>query len=70
MTDAEKWLIENELKKFKSFYDLHKFAYKKNILFDADEWEEISNKLKRLLKENKNNSIYIDTTGLILPNRI
>ena len=44
--------------------EFHRYAYKHDIYFDNDEWEEYSSKLKRIL-ENKTNQFNFD--NLILP---
>ena len=43
--------------------DFHSFANEHNIIFDNDEWEEYSNKMKKILEEKDDSCIYIDTTG-------
>mgnify|MGYP001193996324 CR=1 FL=1 len=70
MTDSQKKKLDKEMDNFGSFYDFHKFAYKHDIEFDNDEWVEYSNRLKRkiLTEKNKPTKIYINTSGLILPN--
>ena len=68
MTSEQRTNLDNEIQEFESFNDFHEFAYEHNIIFDSDEWEEYSNKMKKILNEKKDSSIYIDTTGLILPN--
>lgn len=67
MTQEQREMLEKRLKSFTSFMDFHSFANKHNIIFDNDEWEEYSNKMKKILQEKDDFSIYIDTTGLILP---
>lgn len=68
MTEQQKINLDKKLKEFNSFMEFHSYAYENDIIFDNDEWQEYSNKLKELLYEKKNAPIYIDTTGLILPN--
>lgn len=67
MTQEQREMLEKRLKSFTSFMDFHSFVNKHNIIFDNDEWEEYSNKMKKILQEKDDFSIYIDTTGLILP---
>lgn len=67
MTDAQKLNLDKKLSEFNSFMELHEYANKNNIIFDNEEWEEYSNKMKKILCEKENAPIYIDTTGLILP---
>lgn len=68
MTFEQKEQLEKKLKDFNSFKEFHSYAYKHNIIFDNDEWQDYSNKMKNILREKENSCIYIDTTGLILPN--
>ena len=70
MTSEQKQNLDKKITQFKSFMDFHKFAYDNNIIFDNEEWEEYSSKLKKILDKNQRENIYIDTTGLILPNSI
>jgi hypothetical protein len=64
MTSQQKKDLDEQLKNFKSFMEFHRYAYKHDIYFDNAEWEEYSNKLKRIL-ENKTNQFNFD--NLILP---
>ena len=68
MTSEQRYNLDKKMSDFKSFVEFHSYAYENNIIFDNEEWEEYSNKMKILLHEKKNAPIYIDTTGLILPN--
>jgi len=67
MTDDQRRNLDKNLSEFNSFMELHEYANKNNIIFDNEEWEEYSIKMKKILSEKKNTPIYIDTTGLILP---
>ncbi len=67
MTEQQREQLNKRLRSFTSFMDFHSFANKHNIIFDNDEWEEYSNKMKKILEEKDDSCIYIDTTGLILP---
>lgn len=67
MTDDQRRNLDKNLSEFNSFMELHEYANKNNIIFDNEEWEEYSIKMKKILSEKENASIYIDTTGLILP---
>ena len=44
--------------------EFHIYAYKHDICFDNEEWEEYKNKLKKII-ENKTNNFNFD--NLILP---
>ena len=68
MTSEQRYNLDKKMLDFESFVEFHSYAYENNIIFDNEEWEEYSNKMKKLLREKKNAPIYIDTTGLILPN--
>ena len=68
MTPSQKHELDDKMEEFDSFNDFHSYAYENDIYFDIDEWEEYSDKMKEILNEKKESSIYIDTTGLILPN--
>ena len=69
MTQSQKNKLDKEMDKFKSFFDFHDFAFKNDIEFDIDEWTEYSNILKRkILTKKEPTKIYINTTGLVLPN--
>jgi|TARA_B110000444_G_C18785433_1_gene569717 hypothetical protein len=68
MTSEQRYNLDKKMSEFESFVEFHAYAYANNIIFDNEEWEEYSNKMKILLHEKKNAPIYIDTTGLILPN--
>lgn len=67
MTDDQRRNLDKNLSEFNSFMELHEYANKNNIIFDNEEWEEYSIKMKKILSEKENSPIYIDTTGLILP---
>jgi hypothetical protein len=67
MTSEQKHNLNRKLSEFNSFIELHEYANKNNIIFDNEEWEEYSNRMKKILSEKENAPIYIDTTGLILP---
>ena len=69
MTHEQKNRLDNKMHEFDSFGDFHAYAYENDIYFDIDEWNEYSSKMKRILDKKETFSIYIDTTGLILPNR-
>jgi len=68
MTSEQRYNLDKKISEFESFVEFHSYAYENNIIFDNEEWEEYSNKMKKLLREKENAPIYIDTTGLILPN--
>jgi hypothetical protein len=70
MTSEQKLNLDKKLSEFNSFMELHEYANKNNIIFDNEEWEEYSNRMKKILDEKQDSSIYIDTTGLILPQTI
>ena len=70
MTSEQKRNLDKKLSEFNSFMELHEYANKNNIIFDNEEWEEYSNRMKKILDEKQDSSIYIDTTGLILPQTI
>jgi len=64
MTSQQKKDLDEKLKNFKSFMEFHIYAYKHDICFDNEEWEEYKNKLKKII-ENKTNNFNFD--NLILP---
>ena len=68
MTREQKNKLDNKMHEFDSFKDFHSYAYENGIYFDIDEWQEYSDRMKKILNEKNESSIYINTTGLILPN--
>ena len=70
MTSEQKRNLDKKISEFESFVEFHSYAYENDIIFDNEEWEEYSNKMKKILDEKQDSSIYIDTTGLILPQTI
>ncbi len=67
MTPEQKQNLDRKIAEFDSFMEFHSYAYDNDILFDNEEWEEYSEKMKKILDKKIDSSIYIDTTGLILP---
>ena len=64
MTEQQREQLNKRLRSF-TFMDFHSFANEHNIIFDNDEWEEYSNKMKILKK--KMIHVYILIQHLILP---
>lgn len=65
MTQQQRVNLDSELKKFKTFTDLHRYAFENDIYFDNDEWQEYSKKFKQILKNRKQVNFNFD--NLILP---
>lgn len=68
MTDYERNLLNNNLKKFKSFMDFVKFTYAHDIEFDHDEWEEFRDKYFDIKENGAEEIVEIQMDNLILPN--
>lgn len=67
MTDYERNLLNNNLKKFKSFMDFVKFTYAHDIEFDHDEWEEFRDKYFEIKKNGLVEVLNIKLDNFILP---
>jgi hypothetical protein len=64
MTSQQRKNLDENLKNFKSFMEFHRYAYKHDIYFNNEEWEEYKHKLKKII-ENKTSNFNFD--NLILP---
>jgi hypothetical protein len=67
MTHDQKNKLDSKLHEFDSFTDFHEFAYENDIYFDIDEWEEYSDKMKKMLDDKNANVIEVDLGNLIVP---
>jgi len=67
MTYDQKNKLDSKLHEFDSFTDFHEFAYKNDIYFDIDEWEEYRDKMKKMLDDKNTNVIEVDLGNLIVP---
>jgi hypothetical protein len=72
MTEYQKTRLNGQLKSFNSFTSFHSYAYKNDIIFDHDEWQEYKKKMFKILKfknstEEETSIENIDFSGLILP---
>ena len=72
MTHTERSLSDANLENFDSFVDLHEFLYEHDIEYTLDEWEELRDKLFKLMRDGTLevgiSNIKVNTTGLVLPN--
>jgi len=69
MTDYQRNLLENNLKKFKTFMDFVKFTYAHDIEFEHSEWEEFRDRYFDLKKNGSVDVIDINLDNLILPTK-
>ena len=67
MTSDQKQNLDRKLSEFNSFMELHEYANKNNIIFDNEEWEEYSNKMKKILESRQTNIVDVNLDNLILP---
>lgn len=65
MTQQQRINLDNQLSNFKSFTDLHRYAFEHDIYFDNTEWQEYSEKFKKILKNREITEFNFD--NLILP---
>ena len=68
MTNYERNLLNNNLKKFKSFMDFVKFTYAHDIEFDHDEWEEFRDKYFEIKQNGAEEIVNINLDNFVLPN--
>ena len=70
MTDYQRSLLENNLKKFKTFMEFVKFTYAHDIEFEHDEWVEFRDKYFDLKKNGHESILDVNTDNLILPSNL
>tara|TARA_B100001093_G_scaffold508468_1_gene570735 strand:+ start:2028 stop:2234 length:207 start_codon:yes stop_codon:yes gene_type:complete len=68
MTQYQRNLLENNLKKFKSFIDFVKFTYKYDIEFEHEEWEEFRDKFFEIKQNGSVEILDVKLDNFILPN--
>lgn len=66
MTHDQKNKLDSKLHEFSSFIDFHKYAFENDILFDMEEWEEYSGKMKKMLHHNRSFVVEVDFENLIV----
>jgi 16S rRNA G527 N7-methylase RsmG len=69
MTNADRHLLDSNLKKFDSFIELHKFLFLRNIELTHEEWEEYRDKFLRVVKLRDciEKTIEVDLKNIIMP---
>lgn len=68
MTDYQRNLLENNLKKFKSFIDFVKFTFEYDIEFEHEEWEEFRDKFFETKQNGSVEILDVKLDNFILPN--
>jgi hypothetical protein len=67
MTEYQRSLLDNNLKKFKTFMEFVKFTYAHDIEFEHSEWEEFRDKYFDLKKNGSEEVININLDNFIMP---
>tara|TARA_B100000676_G_C17882199_1_gene734539 strand:- start:53 stop:280 length:228 start_codon:yes stop_codon:yes gene_type:complete len=67
MTDEQRTKLDSKMHEFDSFNDFHDFAYENDIYFDIDEWEEYSDKMKKIISDGNTAVVDVNLDNLILP---
>jgi len=67
MTSEQRQNLDKKILEFDSFMEFHSYAYEHDIIFDNEEWQEYSTKLKTLLEKKESNIIKVNLDNLILP---
>ena len=69
MTDADRTLLDANLKNFDSFIEFHAFLFSHDIEFTQTEWEEYRDRFFQLVRVRRSSSsvIDVDVGNIIMP---